>query len=172
MSEFRKDGGGDFDKRGGATPPSSGSGASGIDPFGFKHEVQAALRAEHCPSPEVMDLIQRWRIPEHVVRAVQAHVEGNLSEHNALSSLHRDIKPVADRDATSDFHVHTAIPGGARFRFSSERSPVVAYVPFSLTSPRPGTSIDHQLASLGIYPRANPRTSARRLSCSCSRLGT
>ena len=132
MSEFRKDGGGDFDKRGGATPPSSGSGASGIDPFGFKHEVQAALRAEHRPSPEVMDLIQRWRIPEHVVRAVQAHVEGNLSEHNALSSLHRDIKPVADRDATSDFHVHTAIPGGARFRFSSERSPVVAYVPFSL----------------------------------------
>ena len=69
MSEFRKDGGGDFDKRGGATPPSSGSGASGIDPFGFKHEVQAALRAEHRPSPEVMDLIQRWRIPEHVVRA-------------------------------------------------------------------------------------------------------
>ena len=130
MSEFRKDGGGDFDKRGGATPPSSGSGASGIDPFGFKHEVQAALRAEHRPSPEVMDLIQRWRIPEHVVRAVQAHVEGNLSEHNALSSLHRDIKPVADRDATSDFHVHTAIPGGARFRFSSERCPVVAYVPF------------------------------------------
>ena len=138
MSEFRKDGGGDFDKRGGATPPSSGSGASGIDPFGFKHEVQAALRAEHCPSPEVMDLIQRWRIPEHVVRAVQAHVEGNLSEHNALSSLHRDIKPVADRDATSDFHVHTAIPGGARFRFSTEVPSRGLCSVFVGGSPRPG----------------------------------
>lgn len=131
MSEFRKDGGGDFDKRGGAPSPSSGSGASGIDPFGFKHEVQAALRAEHRPSPEVMDLIQRWRIPEHVARAVQTHVEGSLSEHNALSSLHRAIEPVVGRNSKSDFYVETAY-GGAQFKFSPERASVLAYVPFSL----------------------------------------
>lgn len=118
MSEFRKDGGGDFDKRGGAPPPSSGSGASGIDPFGFKHEVQAALRAEHRPSPEVMDLIQRWRIPEHVARAVQGKVSENLGQHLSFQELltnlewrdHHSVSRQRKRPVAHGFSLRAIVP--------------------------------------------------------------
>lgn len=87
MSEFRKDGGGDFDKSSVARTGSSTAGGSGLDPFGFRASVQASLAAEHKPSADVVDLIQRWRIVEQVTRAVQRHMNERLGDHRDLRHL-------------------------------------------------------------------------------------
>jgi len=87
MSEFRKDGGGDFDKSSGARTGSSTAGGSGLDPFGFRASVQASLAVEHKPSADVVDLIQRWRIVEQATRAVRGHVNERLGDHRDLRHL-------------------------------------------------------------------------------------
>jgi len=87
MGEFRKDGGGDFDKSSGARTGSSTAGGSGLDPFGFRASVQTSLAVEHKPSADVVDLLQRWRIVEQVTRAVQGHVNERLGDHRDLRYL-------------------------------------------------------------------------------------